>query len=275
MLRFPEDPHEADLDADVRVRRRLIASLAAHPQPADRETLEEAVLSSDIPTSMMAVIGLRRLFPPPEAMNQAWHDMFGESIQLLTDRATSGPYTLRLGALQALAFAPGGLSLRVGERILEHLTQVGSVPGSSQHPHRATFSNSLEGGSLFPEPRTIPLVQQQRSVDLPEGFGLILSILPSGADRVALLQRELATGDPRRVLPVLLSLQLVPVPELGEDILGLVRSSDPRVSTEAMQALLAIQGPKVFPLLISLLKETTQPQKKIALLGLLPQIGKL
>lgn len=254
---FPQNPRERLFDPDPATRRMAVAAIARDPQPFDREFFEETLFNPDTSTALLAHVGLRALFPNPPTIDQTWRDTFSESVELLVQRATSGPVQLRVAALQALAFAPEGLSVPLVERILLSLSEAAA----------------METG-MWREAPTLPLVQARRSLDLPEGFALLLSALPLGKERIHLLKRELARKEIHRLLPVLIALQMMPVPELTEQILTCVRSGEPRVAVEAARALLACGGKKVYLMILSLLKETVDPRKKAGLLPLAGQTGR-
>lgn len=254
---FPYNPRERLYDPDPATRRMAVAAIAREPLPEDREFFEETLFSADPATALLAHLGLRALVPPPASLDQTWRETFAESVELLVQRASSGPVQLRVAALQALAFAPEGLTVGLVDRVLQSL------------PDAATVETGL-----WREAPTLPLVQVRRSLDLPEGFALLLSALPLGKERIHLLRRELGRKESHRLLPVLIALQLVPVPELTDQVLACVRSGEPRVAIEAARALLACGGKKVYLMILSLLKETVDPRKKAGLLPLAAQTGR-
>lgn len=251
------NPQDALSAPDSWTRKMALAAIARNPVSADREVFEEYVGSDDPCLSLLGFLGLKKLFPSPTPTRDAWKDLFGESVDLLTKRACSGPAQMRVAALKALAFAPECLTLGLVETVLDSLEEP------------VSYKSICVGQSP-----SLALVQNPETFFLPEGFALLLSSLPGNYDRKQLLQRELISEEPARLLPVLISLQLKPINELTESILSLARSTDERVSTEASRALLACGGNKVFLLILSLLKETADPLKKARLLPLAANTGK-
>ncbi|OIP26568.1 hypothetical protein AUK22_06560 [bacterium CG2_30_54_10] len=254
---FPQNPRERLNDPDIATRRMAFAAIARDPQPYDREVFEEALYSPDTATALLAYLGLRSMWPTPTPIDQTWKELFSESIELLVNRASTGPVQLRVAALQALAFAPESPGVALVERILQSLGDAAV----------------METGSWREAP-TLPLVQTRHSMDLPEGFALLLSALPLGRERIQILKRELLRKEFHRLLPVLIALQMMPVPELTDQILACVRSNEPRVAAEAARALLACGGRKVYLLILSLLKETVDPRKKAIFLPLAARTGR-
>lgn len=251
------NPRETVRLNDSWSRRIALAAMVKEPQPADRGIFEEFVESEDPSTALLAFLGLKKLFPAPNHMQVAWNNIFGESIDLLARRACSGPMQLRISALKALAFAPEHLNLGLVERVLKSLD--GPVS------HDSVFSGQSP---------SLVLVQNAQRFFLPEGFALLLASLPGGQDRVRLLQRELYSSEAARLLPVLLALQVSPVPELTDLLLPLARSADRRVALEGARALAACGGAKVFLVLLSLLKEAADPTRKAWLLPLAAGTGR-
>lgn len=227
------------------------------PQPVDREVFEDFINNDDTTLSLMAFLGLKKLFPPTIMLRDTWKELFGESVDLLSRRACTGPAQLRVAALKALAFAPEHLSFGLVEKVLESL----ATPLNFE-----SFSSGQTPG--------LTLVQNPQNFQLPEGFAVLLASLPGSHERVDLLRREIGSQDSSRLLPVLLSLQLSPVAELTDQILLLARSSEKRIAIEAARALLACGGSKVFLVILSMLKETTDPQRKAALLSLAASTGR-
>ena len=245
------NPREAVYSEDEWTRMTALVAMAREPIVSDREFFEELVFGEDTTMSLLACVGLRKLFPAPLQTKVVWKEIFSESVDLLTRRACSGPMQLRIAALKALVFAPEHLTFNLVSRILESL--------ESASGHEGIYSGRN---------RTLPLYQQSHKFFMPEGFGVLLASLPAGFDRVSLLRRELAFADSARVIAALISLQLMPVEELTERVLELARSQDKRVSYEASKALLACGGSKVFLIMLSLFKETCDSQKKALLLPL-------
>lgn len=245
------------LDQLLKNPRAALATMAREPVPADREIFEDLVDSDDTTVALMAFLGLKKLFPAPMGVKNVWKEMFGESVDLLSRRACSGPAQMRVAALKALAFAPEHLSFGLVERVLESL--------DSPLTHESV--NSGQSPALT-------LVQNPQNFFLPEGFAVLLASLPGGHDRVNLLRRELNSHDPQRLLPVLISLQLNPAAELIDQVLLLARSSEKRVALEAARALLACGGSKVYLVILSLLKEAADPQRKAWLLPLAASTGR-
>ncbi|MDD3147219.1 MAG: HEAT repeat domain-containing protein [Candidatus Riflebacteria bacterium] len=252
-----KNPREAVHAPDGWTKRTALAAIAREPLPSDREIFEDMIDSDDTTQSLMAFLGLKKLFPAPAAVKSVWNEMFGESVDLLSRRACSGPAQLRIAALKALAFAPEHLSFGLVERVLESLDS----PLTHENVHAS-------------QPPTLTLVQSPQSFFLPEGFAVLLASLPGGHNRVNLLRRELGSNDSMRLLPVLIALQLSPVAELTDQVLLLARSSDKRVALEAARALLACGGSKVYLVILSLLKEASDPQRKAWLLPLAASTGR-
>ncbi|HNX76861.1 MAG TPA: HEAT repeat domain-containing protein [Candidatus Rifleibacterium sp.] len=252
-----KNPREAVNAPDGWTKRTALAALAREPVPSDREIFEDLLDHDDTTISLMAFLGLKKLFPAPLAVRTVWQEMFGESADLLSKRACSGPAQLRIAALRALAFAPEYLSFNLVERVLESL----DAP--------LTHENVQAGPSS-----SLALVQSPQQFFLPEGFAVLLASLPGGQNRVGLLRRELGSNDPMRLLPVLISLQLSPAAELTDQVLLLARSSEKRVAVEAARALLACGGSRVYLLILSLLKEASDPQRKAWFLPLAAATGR-
>ncbi|HMM61179.1 MAG TPA: hypothetical protein PKC25_13720, partial [Candidatus Rifleibacterium sp.] len=116
-----KNPREAVRAPDGWTRRTALAVMAREPVPADREIFEDFVDSDDTTVSLLAFLGLKKLFPANIAVRHVWQEMFGESVDLLAKRACTGPAQLRIAALKALAFAPEHLSFGLVERVLESL----------------------------------------------------------------------------------------------------------------------------------------------------------
>ena len=251
------NPRDEVNSPDLWTRRMALAAIVKAPNPQDREIFEDLLSDDDPSTALLAFLGLKKLYPAPVPVKNAWKELFGESIDLLVRRACSGPVQLRVAALKALAFSPENLSYGLIERVLQSLDEP------------VSYENISTG-----ESPSLPLVQPPQKFFLPEGFSLILASLPGGQERVRLLQRELYSSDSARLVPVLLALQIHPVPELTDQILLLVRSSDKRVACEAARALLACGGKRVFLMIISLLKETSDIERKSWLLPLVARTGK-
>ena len=252
-----KNPREAVAAPDGWTKRTALALIAREPVPADREIFEDLLDHDDTTISLLAFLGLKKLFPAPLAVRNVWQEMFGESVDLLSRRACSGPVQLRIAALRALAFAPEHLSFNLVERVLESL----DAPMTHESVHAG-------------QSPTLALVQTPQQFFLPEGFAVLLASLPGGHDRVNLLRRELGSHDPMRLLPVLISLQLSPVAELTDQVLLLSRSAEKRVALEAARALLACGGSRVYLLILSLLKEAADPQRKAWLLPLAAGTGR-
>ncbi|MEW6708492.1 MAG: hypothetical protein AB1403_01610 [Candidatus Riflebacteria bacterium] len=238
-------------------RRTALAAMLREPQPTDREIFEEILTGDDPTSSLLAFLGLKKLLPAPLPVQQAWKTIFGESVELLVRRACSGPLQLRLAALKALAFAPEHLHPGLIEQVLQSLEEPVS--------YDTVVSGQTPG---------LVLVSPAQRFMLPEGFALLLASLPGGQDRVRLLQRELFGSDPARLVPVLLALQVNPVPEFFDQLLTLARSADPRVALEAARALAACGGSRVVMVLLSLLKESADPARKAWLLPLAAATGR-
>lgn len=251
------NPREAVRASDSWTRRVALAALLKSPQTSDREIFEENIDSDDLTLSLLSFLGLKKLFPAPAPTRAAWKEIFGESVDLLSRRACVGPAQMRVAALKSLAFAPEHLSVGLVERVLKSLDSPVSYEtvSSGQTP-------------------ALSLVQKPHRFFLPEGFALLLASLPGGHERVRLLQQELYSEDPARLLPVLIALQIQPVAELSDQLLKIARSADQRVKIEAARALLACGGNRVFLLILSLLKETSEPGVKSLLLPLAANTGR-
>jgi HEAT repeat protein len=251
------NPRELVRHADAWSRRSALVAMLADPQPTDRELFEEILAGEDTTASLLAFLGLKKLLPAPLPMRKAWKSIFGESVELLVRRACSGPVQLRLAALKALAFAPEHLHPGLVEQVLQSLDEP------------VSYENIAAGQT--PE---LALINNSQRFFLPEGFALLLASLPGGQERVRLLQRELYGTDPARLVPVLLALQISPVPELSDQLLVLARSAEPRVALEAARALAAGGSARVVMVLLSLLKEAADPARKAWLLPLVAASGR-
>lgn len=254
LLKYPRDAVRA---TDGWIRKAALASMVRDPQPVDREIFEDFINNDDTTLSLMAFLGLKKLYPPTIMLRDTWKELFGESVDLLSRRACIGPTQLRVAALKALAFAPEHLSFGLVEKVLESL----ATPLNFE-----SISSGQTPG--------LTLVQGPQNFQLPEGFAVLLASLPGSNERVDLLRREIGSQDSSRLLPVLLSLQLNPVAELTDQILMLARSPEKRIAIEAARALLACGGSKVFLVILSMLKETADPQRKAALLSLAASTGR-
>ncbi|HOY66850.1 MAG TPA: HEAT repeat domain-containing protein [Candidatus Ozemobacteraceae bacterium] len=251
-------PRELVSDQDPWLRRLALAELSRAPKAIDRELFEEHLFSSDPTLALPAFLGLRRLCPPPPALDETWRDLFGEAIDLLGKRASTGPLPLRSAAIQALAFAPGG----VPDLLLDRLTAA------------ALDATPLEA-PLWSEPPQLPLIQEATGVGDPAvSMALLLGAALCTGSRVTRIARLLSDGDENRALPALLALQAFPQPELAEHVLPLVRSPSPRLAAEAARALLACGGKRVFVLLLSLVADTSDPARKAFLLPLVARTGR-
>jgi HEAT repeat protein len=241
---------------DLGNRRTALVSLAYAPQPHQRELLEEYLHDPDPVSALLAYLGLRKLLPPTITHETTWREVFQESIDLLGKRAVTGPAQLRVAALQALSFAPGGVSTSVVETALQH------------------FSNAGIDGCLSELPPALSLINTSTSNDLSDGLALVLTAMPVGPGKAALFKREIRHTSPDRILPALLALQVSPSREFVDLLLPLTRSHHSLISIEAVKALLKCGGAKTFFVGSSLLQETADPLKKAALLKALARIGK-
>ncbi len=251
-------PRELATDQDPWIRRLALAELARAPLAIDRELFEEHLFSADPALALPAFLGLRRLCPPPPLMDEAWRDIFGEAIDLLGKRAASGPLPLRAAAIQALAFAPGGVS----DLLLDRLTA------------SAIDETPLEA-PIWSEPPQLPLIQEGGGAgDHSASLALLLGAALRSGSRASRIARLLADGDESRCIPALLALQAFPQPELAERVLPLVRAPSTRVAAEAARALLTCGGKRVFLLLLSLVADTAEPVRKAYLLPLVARTGR-
>ena len=251
-------PRELVSDQDPWIRRLALAELSRAPQAIDRELFEDHLFSPDPTLALPAFLGLRRLCPPPPLMDETWRDLFGEAIDLLGKRASTGPLPLRAAAMQALAFAPGGVS----DLLLDQLTA------------SAIDTTPLEA-PLWSDPPQLPLIQDGNgSGDPSVSMALLLGAALRSGSRASRVARLLSDGDESRSLPALLALQAFPQPELAERILPLVRAPSARLAAEAARALLACGGKRVFVLLLSLVNDTADPARKAFLLPLVARTGR-
>lgn len=252
------DPEQPGPTHDPWGRRRRVSALITSSQTTpSRDVLEGLLFDSDPIVSQLAFQGLRRLSPPPADVDAGWKSVFAESVHLLLRQAGQGPIALRIPAVQALAFAPATMTIGLIDTLLQN------------------FPKNSGEVSLWPHPPGIPLMNFRPSTELPEGFALLLSGLASPEYRVSLLRRELTTAVSREnLLSALLSLQVLPEPELIDELLPHIRSAEPLVAVEAIRALHAAGGGKVFHLLGSLFHETGHPDKRSRLLELLASTGR-
>ncbi|MBF0410883.1 MAG: HEAT repeat domain-containing protein [Candidatus Riflebacteria bacterium] len=242
---------------DPFLRRSALSVLASEPEQSNIEIFEDALTDSDPYISMLGLMALRKLYPVSSSVDSTWQDLFGESVDLLSRRASFGPVPVRTAALQALAFAPTGLTTGLVQRILE------GIPGAPP----------LIGG-LSEQPPILPLVNSAVSLDLPQVMGMLFSALPHSPNLLSLFRRELSSGFPEKMLPVLFALQMNPIKNLVEDLVSVSRSIDPVVAIEGARALLACGGSRIFVFVLSLLKETADHKKKVGLLPLLARTGR-
>lgn len=251
------NPLEKIYSSDPVARRLAVSVLAQNAKGEHKELFEDLLFDNDVFVSFISYLALKKLFPLSETINKAWYEIFSESIEILVQRAVSSPLPIKLAALQTLAFAPESVSSNLIEKI-----------------HSGVYEISNLSDLYWREPPTIPLIQERKLLELSEGFALLLSTLPLGYERFDFLKKELQKNDINRVLPVLISLQINPLSELTDAIIPWLRFHDIRTSIEACRALFSCSGKKAYIILSSILKETTEPYKKAAIINLLANINK-
>jgi HEAT repeat protein len=251
------NPREAVHASTEWARRAALVSMVKAPQPSDYEFFEKLIYQKDLVSSLLAGIGIKKLFPSKIQTKDTWRELFSESIDLLARRSCSGPTQLRIAALKALIFAFDQLNPNLIARIIESLESTTTFEG--------IYSNKNQ---------TLPLLQDPHKFFMQEGFGLLLTALPFGQEKVDLLRRELNSDEPSRIIAALISLQLMPVEELSDNTLELARHENKIIAIEAAKALFACGGSKVFLILLSLLKETPDPDIKAQLLPLAAATGR-
>ncbi|MFZ2956483.1 MAG: hypothetical protein WA705_06310 [Candidatus Ozemobacteraceae bacterium] len=184
-----------------------------------------------------------------------------------------GVYTPKVPGMARVFGVNPTKSPGVGETVIDgtRFSDVASVTSII-----ATEEGQGRGGSASEQPPMLPLINAVRSIDLPDGIGLLLAALPDASDRVMLFRRELeaSTHDPERTLAVLIALQARPLPALSEALIAIARSPEPRLAIEGARALLACGGNRVFLFVLSLLKDTQDAAKKTGLLPLLARTGR-
>lgn len=242
--------------SDPWLRRSALATLASQAQLQYQEIFESRIFDPDSVCSLLSFQGLKRIFPATINVDIAWRELFGESVELLCQRAATGPVSLRTAALETLAFAPIPLTKSTLDAIFQNIKPELLVEG------------------IASAPPAMPLVNTHGALDLTEGFSLVLASLAEPGVRKAILQRELALGDPDRLLPALLTLQISPEKDFLDEVLKLLRSHNPIVAVEAARAVLMCGGPKVFLVIAAVLNETADPWKKSQLLPILGQTGR-
>ncbi len=256
--RIHDDLLAGDLaEVDPIRRREAILRLARDPVQADRPALEDALWDHDPRLAFTAWLGLRRLHPPISGVHEAWLELFGESVRLLETRAASGPVPLRLAAMQALAFAPGGV-----------------FPGVAERWRQDLLSEPAAWGSLTEQPPALPLMNESSGCGWFEMQGLLLAAMSDRSDRVRLLRELLEAARGEDAVPVFLALQLEPEPEITDLLLPWLHTPDVRVAIEAARAILACGGSGVYVLLLAQIKQAGDPAKLCGFLAVLAQTGR-
>ncbi|HNV68837.1 MAG TPA: HEAT repeat domain-containing protein, partial [Candidatus Ozemobacteraceae bacterium] len=261
--RRPREENADDLfdgdfaEVDPSWRQAAILRLAREPEPGYRGVLETALWDQNPRTAFIAYLGLRRLHPPVSGMHEAWLDLFGESVRLLETRAASGPLPLRIAAMQALAFAPGGVFTGVIERW-----------------KRDPLSELTTWGSLTEQPPALPVINDSGSGGWPEIQGVLLAATADRGERVRLMTDLLETARGDDALPVFLALQLEPEPEMTDMLLPWLHAPDTRIAVEAARAVLACGGSGVYVLLLAQVKQAGDPDKRSGFLSVLARTGR-
>lgn len=251
------DPRDLLNYPDQWLRRQALSYLACNPRPDDRIIFEEYLCDSDGVMAFFAFLGLKKLFPGSIKISAIWKDLFEESINLLSERAGRGPAFLRIAAIQALCFAPCGVSPALADSIA------------------VLVSESLNTNFCIPDPPPeLPLIRPSNPITASDCGVMILASLQSPSERLKILRRELNSIDSNKLLPALSYLQMNPIPDLADLILPLIRSPETAVAEEAARAFTACGGKRVFVLLLSLLNETADRTRKSSLLKLLAGTGK-
>jgi HEAT repeat protein len=251
------NPREAVQASTEWARRAALVSIVKAPQSSDYEFFDKLIYQKDLISSLLAAIGIKKLFPSQIQASNTWKELFSESIDLLARRSCSGPTQLRIAALKALIFASDQLNHQLISRIIESLENASVFEG--------IYSNKNQ---------TLPLLQAPHGFFMQEGFGLLLTALPLGEEKLALLKRELSSTEPSRIIAALISLQLMPIEELSDRTLELARHENKTIAIEAAKALFACGGSKVFLIILSLLKETKDYEIKAQLLPLAAATGR-
>ncbi|NLM18072.1 MAG: hypothetical protein GX221_10185 [Candidatus Riflebacteria bacterium] len=224
---------------------------------SDRAIYEEFLDSEDPKTSMLAFLGLKKLFSSAPALEKTWRELFAETADILARIASTANLTLRISALKALAFAPVEPPATFAERILSSARTFSSDPSSAEE---AEVYASVSSG--------------KRRFSLPDGFALILSMLPLKSERTALLRNELSQDSTDRILPALIALQLNPDETLTDQLVYLCRHENWKIASEAMRAAVNCAGSKVELLMLSLYKDELDLAKKAEMLPVLAESGR-
>ncbi|MBI3038789.1 HEAT repeat domain-containing protein [bacterium] len=253
---FPCNNH-FQVDTDPWVLQTSFANLLKETRLVNPDFFEKAVFDPNPVFSLLSFQKLKELLPLNIEILSALKEVFADSVEIIARKASIAPLRLRTAAIESLAFAPAGLSPGTVERIMLRLPEERNVEGS-----------------LSEMPPNLPLLHPSHPFNLEKSFALLISSLALKQFRVDLLKQELAQKNPERRLPALLSLQTSPVPELSEMVLPMTRSPETTLALEASRALFSCSGQKVFLLLLALLKETSDPQKKSGLLGVISQTNR-
>lgn len=250
--RLVKKPRSAVADMDNWVRLEALSVISRNPLMDDCSLFRDLIESNDPQEAFLAFKGLSKLYNIPSSIQEIWHELFSETVDLLQKRAvsSSGSSQLRTAALKALAFSPC-LSFSDIDSVLKSITS----------------AFSYDSSFLLPEP-SLRLLPRESSFGLSEAFGLLLasmSVDEEGALKI--LRRELDCQNPDRLIPALISLQLNPSSEMTDQLLWVARNSEKRVADEAARALLACGGKKVCLVITSLLKEIRDADRKAVLLS--------
>ena len=238
--RLLKNPHSALNDSDNWVRLQCISAVSREPLLSDRIFFEELLENEDPIIAFLAYKGLTRLFPLSSLIRDVCQKLFAETVELLEKRASSGSGStqIRTAALKALAFATD-LSISVIESSLKSL-----------------YTSFNYDSSFYTKEPLLPLLQKSNNFFLLEGFGLLLASMPIEQETsIKIIKRELECQNPNRLIPAMISLQLNPNAEMTDQLLWIARNAEKRVSDEAIKALLACGGKKVYLVITSLLKE--------------------
>ena len=246
--RILKNPRESVCDPDNCLRSAALAILAKTPDSSNREILEKLLEKSSPSTSMGAFLALNQLYKTPGTVKALWKKLFSGILELLIKRSTSGSIQIRAAALQALAYLADQLTPNMMEQLIRPVIPV------------------LGSEATVAGVDTSKLISERQILGIHEALATVLAAIPNSTLKQSVFKRELASKENERILPVLLSLQISPMPEAVNQLLLLARSTDPQISVESIRALITCGGPNVYLLVISLLQETANSLKKAAIL---------
>ena len=105
--RLVKKPRSAVADMDNWVRLEALSVISRNPLMDDCSLFRDLIESNDPQEAFLAFKGLSKLYNIPSSIQEIWHELFSETVDLLQKRAvsSSGSSQLRTAALKALAFS--------------------------------------------------------------------------------------------------------------------------------------------------------------------------